>query len=622
MKAARLALFLGLLCAASAAWAAVQPAVEFLGLPPVAGPLANPPERQPMPSGDWQPVQLPHVVAKRSLGYTAAQVQTSFFRVAVPPSEQPLFLYLPRWQTVGQLAVYGDGRLLWRSTGDPLWNGFNTPLWLALDPLDGQPRPQQLLLRLDGVEGLGGGISSLWLGSEGELLPSYRLRHVLQVALPAATGAAVLALGLFALGVWSQRRHEVIYGLFFIASVLYCLRILHYLGPLDTGLVGADWFGWITVNSIGWLVAITQVFILRLCRKPMRWLERGLVGCMLAATLLTLPFWQSAEHIGSLASASYLGGGVMYLFSIPLVIVAAHRSDSLLARWLAWSGLLGLAVGSHDWLLQNYLLSLDALYLAPYWQIAFCTLFGIVLGQRYLASIRGLERSHEELALRLAAREAELQRSHEQLREIERREVLAQERQRLLQDMHDGLGSSLTGALRMAQRGSDASDLEQALRECMDELKLTIDSIVPMDADLALLLATLRFRLQPRLEAGGMRLRWQVGELPRLAWLTPGNVLHVLRILQEVVANILKHAGAGEILVRTQLEPGGIRVQVLDDGSGFVPAEGAAGHGHGIGNIRSRAKALGGWVAWSAGEGRPGSEFTLWLPLELQAVPG
>lgn len=616
MNLARLLLSLWLLGSAPLLWAtSVQPDVEFLGQPPMLSSFANPATRIAMPEGDWQRVQLPHTLAKRTLGYTSERVQSSYYRLTVPPSEQPLFLYLPRWQTVGQLAVYGDGRLLWRSSGDRVWNGFNTPLWLALDPLDGQPRPRQLLLRLDSVEGLGGGISSLWLGSEEELLSSYRLRHTLQITLPAATGVAVLALGLFALGIWSRRRHEAIYGLFFITSLLYCLRIVHYLGPLDTDMIDASWFGWITVNALGWLVAITQSFILRLCRQQLRWLERSLMGFMLAATLLTLPFWQSAEHIGALASASYLGGGLMYLFSVPLVIVAAHRSDSRLARWLAWGGLLALAVGIHDWLLQNYLLSLDALYLVPYWQIAFCLLFGIIMGQRYVASIGGLERSREELALRLAEREAELHASHQQLREIERRDVLARERQRLLQDMHDGLGSTLTGALRMAQRGGDAADLEQALHECMDELKLTIDSIAPMDADLALLLATLRFRLQPRLEASGMRLRWQVGELPRLPWLTPGNVLHVLRILQEVVTNILKHAGATEIVMKTCLDAQGIHVQVADDGKGFVPADTPSVRGHGIGNIHSRAKALGGWVVWSV-EGRThGSEFTLWLPL-------
>lgn len=604
-----------LCCSALLAAEELHPAnVERLTLALRSADFITPPARQEMPRGDWQAVTLPHVSEARSLGFTTPQVVTTFYRLGVPASEQPLFLYLPRWQTVGQLAIYGDDQLLWRSTGDKVWNGFNTPLWLALDALDGSSRPQQLLLRMDSAAGLGAGISGLWLGSEEDLLPLYRLRVAAQVILPAAIGVAVLALGLFALGVWNRRRHESIYGLFFIIAVLYCLRTLHYLGPLDTRLVSPDWFGWVTVNSIGWLVVITQLFILRLCDRHMRWLELGLLGFMTASTLLTLPLWQSAEHIAALASVCYLGGGIIFTVSLPLVILAAHGSSSSLARWLAWGNLLALAVGAHDWLLQNYRLSLDGFYLVPYWQIGFCLLFCIVLGQRYLRSIEGLESSREELARRLAEREAELDESHRQLREVERRAVLAGERQRLMRDMHDGLGSSLTGALRMAERGSSTVDLEHVLRECMDELKLTIDSLEPMEADLALLLATLRYRLQPRLEAGGIRLRWQVGELPELTWLTPGNALHVLRTLQEVVSNIIKHAGAEEVAFSTQVDAQGVVVQIIDDGSGFVPADAATGRGRGIDNIRSRAQALGGWARWSVDGMARGSLFTLWLP--------
>ncbi len=589
--------------------------VEFLALAPVASDFSEPSAQQLMPQGTWQLVALPHVAAHRELGGGDERVSSFFYRLPVPASSQPLFLYLPRWQTVGQLAIYGDGRLLWRSTGDRVWNAFNVPLWLALDNLDGQPRPQQLLLRMDSTAGLGSGLSSLWLGSEDELLTDYRLRLLAQVLLPAAIGVAMVALGVFALGVWSQRRHEPIYGLFFIAAALYCLRTLHYLGPLDTRLMAADWFGWLTINSLGWLVAINQLFTLRLCERRMRWLELGLLGFMGGSTLLTLPLWQSPHQLAALTSVCYLGGGIMFLISVPLVILAAHRSASRLARWLAWGNLLALGVATHDWLLQNYYISLDALYLVPYWQITFCLLFCVVLGQRYVASIHGLELSHELLARRLAEREAELQESHRQLREVERREALAGERQRLMRDMHDGLGSSLTGALRMvASGGSTPADMERALLDCIDELKLTIDSLEPLDADLVLLLATLRSRLQPRLEAAGVHLRWAMCDLPELPWLTPGNALHVLRILQEVIGNILKHACVAEISLSSALVEGGVLVTVADDGGGFSPDKlPPQRSGRGLGNIRQRAAALRARVHWAVDA--EGTRFTLWLPL-------
>ena len=58
------------------------------------------------------------------------------------------------------------------------------------------------------------------------------------------------------------------------------------------------------------------------------------------------------------------------------------------------------------------------------------------------------------LAERLALREAELEASHQRLREIELRQTISDERQRLMQDMHDGLGSSLISAIRSVERGN------------------------------------------------------------------------------------------------------------------------------------------------------------------------
>lgn len=549
-------------------------------------------------------------------------VQTTFYQVGVPTSlrerQQELFLYMPRWQTVGQIALYGDGRLLWHSSGDRVWNGFNRPVWVALSGPDGHPPPAQLLIRMDSSLGMGAGISSLWIGAENELWWSYHLRLWLQSLLPPAIGIALVGLGVFALGVWSRRRVESTYGLFFVASLFYMLRSLHYFGPLDPHLMSSDWFGWLTVNSLNWLVICNLLFNLRLSEQRVPWLERALLGAAMACSLLTLPPLSALSQIAVPAVASHgllLG---LSLLAMPLVIRSAHRSGSRIGRWLAWSNLAAVPIAVHDLLLQNYRLDLAQPYLLPYWEIGFCLLFCHVLYRRHVASLEGLERSREVLALRLAEREAELALSYRQLRESEQREVLARERQRLMQEMHDGLGASLLGALSMAARGEvPHADLERALRECLDELKLTIDSLEPVEADLALLLATLRFRIQPRLEAGGISLCWQVRSLPDLPWLSPENAMHVLRIVQEVVTNIIKHAQARAITFATSADARGVAVCIEDDGqSVFLPEARPRTGGRGVGNIVSRARAIGGQVRWESGAEGAGTRFSLWLPLQ------
>jgi len=164
----------------------------------------------------------------------------------------------------------------------------------------------------------------------------------------------------------------------------------------------------------------------------------------------------------------------------------------------------------------------------------------------------------------------------------------------------------------------------QIVRECIDDLRLVIDSMEPVDDDLLTVLGSLRYRLEPRFNAAGISLSWQVRELPPLHYLTPRNVLHILRVLQEALTNVLKHAGASRITVSTGVDllDGTVWLRVADDGHGF-PAQGSPSAGRGLGNMRRRAEALGGTLEMDTGPG--GTNITLRLPLgepvAAQAVP-
>jgi signal transduction histidine kinase len=210
--------------------------------------------------------------------------------------------------------------------------------------------------------------------------------------------------------------------------------------------------------------------------------------------------------------------------------------------------------------------------------------------------------------------EADIFDSHERLREIEQRQMLSQERQRLMQDMHDGLGSSLVSALRVVEHGRmSETEVAQVLKGCIDDLKLAIDSMEPIEADLLLLLATLRYRLGPRLESTGIALRWEVQNVPDLNWLDPKNSLHILRILQEAFTNIIKHTHATEIRLATGTEGDYVLVTITDNGQGFAVAEALKSGGKGLSNQLRRAEAIGGEVSWQSD--KAGTCFTLRLPV-------
>jgi signal transduction histidine kinase len=153
-----------------------------------------------------------------------------------------------------------------------------------------------------------------------------------------------------------------------------------------------------------------------------------------------------------------------------------------------------------------------------------------------------------------------------------------------------------------------------ALRECIDDLRLAIDSLEPADDDLLPVLGNLRYRVEPRLKARGIELDWQVQDMPKLSYMTPQNVLHVLRILQEAFTNVLKHAGASHVSVATRCEGDRVLIDVTDDGRGMTGIHDRP-VGHGLANMRQRALALGGELFLQ--ESARGTTVTLGLPMTM-----
>jgi signal transduction histidine kinase len=69
----------------------------------------------------------------------------------------------------------------------------------------------------------------------------------------------------------------------------------------------------------------------------------------------------------------------------------------------------------------------------------------------------------------------------------------------------------------------------------------------------------------------------------------------LLRVCQEALSNVRKHAGAGRALVRLDYADGEVGLEVTDDGCGFDP--GAAAAGYGLSGMRTRVAEAGGAMA-------------------------
>ena len=602
----------------------------------VAGEGFSPAPLNPdLPAGTdagWATVGLPHIQMRELVpdAHAGERTATDWYRLVLPTTRAennaPQTLYIPRWKTIGQIAVYGDGRLLYASEGSYVHNGYNHPLMVALAPGAAGATPAEILLRIDRLTSSGSALSTLWVGDAGALTWRYQVRQWLQIQLPYMGSAAFLAVGAFALAVWLGRRRETLYLLFFVTSVAGYVRTLHYYtGGTRLPLADAS-FEWITVSSLLWLVVLVHLFLQRLHKRRHAGVDRLLVGVMLVCTLLISP------AVAALPSVVLLTPLVnLLLLPVALGIFASalysawhtrSREVGLMASWIFASA----ACGGHDVALQNNWIGPESLYVIPYAIIGLFVMFTYVMFRRYREAIQSVRSLNAQLADRVRHRERELEESHSRLRVAEHGEMLSRERQRLMRDMHDGVGSSLAIVIHSVQHsGLDRQQLGGLLQDCMDGLKLAIDSMEPVETDLLLLLATLRFRLAPRIESAGIRLHWQVQDLPALAWLEPASALHILRILQEAFANVLRHAGARTIRVETAATPdGGVMVAIEDDGRGFAPPDPSTAPAHGAGrglhNQRHRAAVLQGRVSWDTGSA--GTRFQLWLPLRHDTATG
>ncbi len=282
--------------------------------------------------------------------------------------------------------------------------------------------------------------------------------------------------------------------------------------------------------------------------------------------------------------AGMLGGGLATLSPIPLWFLVFALPQAALLSVKLWT------MG-------------DVTYIA--------LSLGVVI---YLVAVMGQVLNSARVARESILLRFDLADSYAKLRKVERQKTLADERQRLMQDMHDGLGSSLISALRVAERGNMTDDeLALVLQGCIDDLKLAIDSLDTVDSDLLLLLATLRFRLEPRLEAAGISLEWHVENIPTLHWLDSRSALHILRILQEAITNIIKHTNSSKVCISTALKEDYVQITIADNGQGFDITSALSSKGKGLSGQQNRAAAIHAEIEWDSDQ--HGARVSLMLPL-------
>jgi signal transduction histidine kinase len=546
----------------------------------VAGVDARPPEE------GWQRVVLPDEWRKTHPDLNGFGWYRIGFTLPARP-DQPLALYIPHLALIAEIRL--NGSLLTPNVRFDAADGSMgtsmdlAPFYVALPSGLFRTGDNMLEIRLQGSMRVRSGLSEIWLGPPEALRASYLPRYLVQVVIPAIILVLLTAaLSFLSIYAWRRRREYVI-QLTVLAGVVLLLIYLSYM-VLHLPIIRS------TENALR--VVITTLMFWGLCIGGYRLSATRIPGLMPAlhvlsgACLLLTLGWAIRGDVGDRA----------WLLTWPLlpirVTVAAllaydgWRRGATIHIALGLTGLFWMGTLVQTDLMLAGLQPWNVLNLSLAGGLPFCVALLFYFAERFI-----FDREESLLAQRAA---------------------IVAERERILQDMHDGMGAQLITALRLARRDDvERSEVAHYIEESFLDLRLIIDSLDLTENDLLPLLGNLRFRLSPRLHSLGIELIWDVEPLPRLDYLTPESALAILRIVQEALNNAIQHARASKIHISVKPEAKGAAIEVADNGVGFHAGTSHLG-ARGVEGMRQRARKLGARLDIDSGKG--GTRVRLWLP--------
>jgi len=211
-------------------------------------------------------------------------------------------------------------------------------------------------------------------------------------------------------------------------------------------------------------------------------------------------------------------------------------------------------------------------------------------------------------------------------RRIER-EAIIEERRRIAREIHDGVAQSLSylnlktkavsdslSSHNTVQALTELGDIREVVQDTYEDIRESIDQLSTEIRSVSLVTALGTYAREFS-NNNGIEVKLNVSRA--FAKLSPVAELQLLRIAQEALTNVRRHAVASGVKVKLEHTNASIEMTIKDNGQGFnlLDLEKAPPGYHGLNIIKERAEGLGGTVNISASPGE-GTEIKISLPVE------
>jgi signal transduction histidine kinase len=570
-------------------------------------------------SGPEKLVNLPHTMASTDFEPNGSLVRyTLRFDLATLPDEA-LGIYVPKMSLAGSVSVNGQFFGVCERGQLKEVRCLHRPYLFKVPVSFLKTGANELQFEIYANARQSNGLSSVVIGQV-ETLDShfYLWRYWIQVDLMAGLSWLSALLGVMALAVGIVLRRDSVYLWFGLTSLVNAVATASVF--ISRPMMDADAFSWFIFASrfaSGHLLILMFVSFFEKLKPRLYW-------AVLAYVVISVVLIGLSDNNRTMVTVLYLPLLLSVLLMPALMVYWTWQTRQISQIFATlMMGLITVA-SSFDWLRFTGESAFTGLYFIPYAYSGTLFMFGGMLLFLLATALIRSQNQSVELEMRVEERTAELNEVHDRLLHSEIERTKTQERQHMLQDMHDGFGSQLVIAKMMVEQNQmSQADLGRLLEESIADLYLLVDTLGNSDNYLPNALVDFRFRTQQRLMGSTVKFQWnlQVDHAPEVA---PNVVLLILRLVQEALNNALKHAKATHIYLDFTYDEVGseLTVSVADDGVGM--GENML-FGRGQTNMMARARATGGKLSVSNSHltlsmTHPGTRVKLVVPLQKRSA--